>query len=72
MYPNPIPLSRKGNQRMKLTLTTMAGNTRNIHLMSEQDVLDFIDIFKSTLLKNQRVKITCDILSIDGYIQGGS
>jgi hypothetical protein len=57
---------------MKLTLTTMAGNTRNIHLMSEQDVLDFIDIFKSTLLKNQRVKITCDILSIDGYIQGGS
>ncbi len=57
---------------MKVTLTTMAGNTRNIHLMSEQDVLDFIDIFKSTLLKNQRVKITCDILSIDGYIQGGS
>jgi hypothetical protein len=57
---------------MKLTITSMAGNTRNIHLMSEQDVLDFIDIFKSTLLKNQRVKITCDILSIDGYIQGGS
>lgn len=55
---------------MKVTLTTMAGNTRNIHLMSEADVLDFIDMFKATLLPSQRVKITCDLLSIDGYIQG--
>jgi hypothetical protein len=50
----------------------MAGNTRNIELGSKQDVLDFIDLFKSTLHENQRVKITCDILGIDGYLQGGS
>ena len=55
---------------MKLTLTTMAGNTRTIHLMSEADVYDFIDIFKATLLPSQRVKVTCDILSLDGYLQG--
>jgi hypothetical protein len=55
---------------MKLTLTTMAGNTRNIHLMSEADVHDFIYIFKSSLLPSQRVKVTCDVLCIDGYIQG--
>jgi hypothetical protein len=48
----------------------MAGNTRNINLSSKQDVLDFIDLFKSTLLPNQRVKVTCDILGIDGYMQG--
>lgn len=55
---------------MKLTLTTMQGNTRNINLSSKQEVLDFIDLFKATLHPNQRVKFTCDLLSIDGYLQG--
>jgi len=57
---------------MKVTLTSMSGNTHNINLMSKQEVYDFIDLYKSTLLKNQRVKITCDILGIDGYLQGTS
>lgn len=48
----------------------MAGNTRNINLESKQQVLEFIDLFKSTLLPNQRVKVTCDLLGIDGYMQG--
>jgi hypothetical protein len=56
--------------QMKVTLTSMQGNTRNIELMSKQEVLDFIDLFKSTLHKNQRVKVTCDLLGIDGYLQG--
>ena len=55
---------------MKVTLTSMQGNTRNINLSSKQEVLDFIDLFKSTLLPSQRVKVTCDILGIDGYVQG--
>lgn len=57
---------------MEITLTTMAGNTRKISLATKQEVYDFIKIFQSTLLKNQRVKITCDVLSIDGYLQGQS
>ena len=55
---------------MKITLTSMQGNTRNIELATKQEVYDFIKIFKSTLHKNQRIKITCDVLSIDGYLQG--
>jgi len=55
---------------MKVTLTTMQGNTRDINLMTKQEVLDFIDLFKSTLHKNQRVKVTCDLIGIDGYLQG--
>jgi hypothetical protein len=55
---------------MKITLTSMAGNTRNITLNNKQEVYDFIELFKSTLHKNQRVKITCDLLGIDGYMQG--
>jgi hypothetical protein len=55
---------------MKLTLTSMQGNTRNINLMTKQEVLDFIELFKSTLHKNQRVKVTCDLIGIDGYLQG--
>lgn len=50
----------------------MAGNTRNINLGSKQEVFDFIELLKPTLHKNQRVKITCDILGIDGYLQGES
>jgi len=55
---------------MELTLTTMAGNTRKIKLNDKQEVYDFIELFKSTLLPSQRVKVTCDVLSIDGYLQG--
>lgn len=55
---------------MKVTLTSMQGNTKDINLMSKQEVLDFIDLYKSALQKNQRVKITCDLLGIDGYLQG--
>ena len=55
---------------MKLTLTSMMGNTRNIELQSKQEVFDFIELFKSTLHKNQRVKITCDLVGVDGYLQG--
>jgi hypothetical protein len=57
---------------MKVTLTTMQGNTRNIELTTKQDVLDFIELFQSTLHPNQRIKVTCDLLGIDGYLQGSS
>ena len=57
---------------MKVTLTTMQGKTRNIELITKQDVLDFIELFQSTLHPNQRIKVTCDLLGIDGYLQGSS
>jgi hypothetical protein len=55
---------------MKVTITSMQGNTKDISLMTKQEVLDFIDLYKATLHQNQRVKITCDLLGIDGYLQG--
>lgn len=55
---------------MKLTITSMAGNTSNIELPTKEDVYYFIDAYKSALKKNQRVKITCDLLGLDGYLQG--
>ena len=55
---------------MKVTITSMQGNTRNIDLMGKQEVLDFIELYRSSLKKNQRVKITCDLVGIDGYLQG--
>ena len=48
----------------------MSGNTSSMELPTKEDVYYFIDIYKKTLKKNQRVKITCDLLSIDGYLQG--
>jgi hypothetical protein len=55
---------------MKVTLTSMQGNTHAINLMTKQDVYNFIELYKSTLNKNQRVKVTCDLIGIDGYLQG--
>jgi hypothetical protein len=55
---------------MKLTITSMAGNTFEMNLPTKENVYYFIDMYKKSLKKNQRVKITCDVLSIDGYIQG--
>jgi hypothetical protein len=55
---------------MKVTITSMSGNTHNINLMTKQEVLDFIKLYRSTLKKNQRVKVTCDLVGIDGYLQG--
>jgi len=55
---------------MKVTITTMSGNTKNISLLTKQEVYDFMHLFQSTLSPHQRVKITCDLLSIDGYMQG--
>lgn len=48
----------------------MQGNTRNINLDTREHVYEFIKLYKSTLLPSQRVKVTCDVLSIDGYLQG--
>jgi hypothetical protein len=55
---------------MKVTITSMQGNTRTITLEDKRQVLDFIDLYQSTLHPNQRVKITCDLVGVNGYLQG--
>lgn len=50
----------------------MNGNTKDIHFQSKEQVLHFIDELPNDLHVNNRLKITCDILGIDGYIQGKS
>ena len=55
---------------MKVTITSMNGNTSSMELPTKENVYYFIDLYKKSLKKNQRVKITCDILGIDGYLQG--
>ena len=50
----------------------MQGATKdiNINAYNKTDVLKFIELYKNTLTKNQRVKITCDVVGVDGYLQG--
>jgi len=55
---------------MKLTITSMNGKTYDMDLPTKENVYYFIDMYKKSLKKNQRVKITCDVLTLDGYIQG--
>jgi len=42
----------------------------DMELPTKENVYYFIDLYKKNLKKNQRVKITCDLLGIDGYLQG--
>lgn len=55
---------------MKLTITSMNGMTHDMELPTKENVYYFIDMYKKSLKTNQRVKITCDLLGIDGYLQG--
>ena len=55
---------------MKVTITTMSGNTSSMELPTKENVHYFIELYRKNLKKNQRVKITCDMLGIDGYLQG--
>ena len=55
---------------MKLTITSMNGKTHDMNLPNKESVYYFIDIYKTKLKRNHRVKITCDLLGIDGYLQG--
>ena len=48
----------------------MNGKEFKMDLPTKENVYYFMDMYKKTLKKNQRVKITCDILGIDGYLQG--
>ena len=57
---------------MKIRLTSMLGQTKDIDINAHNktDVLKFIELYKNHLGKNQRVKITCDVVGVDGYLQG--
>jgi uncharacterized ubiquitin-like protein YukD len=55
---------------MKLTITSMNGKTFDMDLPTKENVHYFIEMYRNSLKKNQRVKITCDLLGIDGYLQG--
>lgn len=55
---------------MKLTITTMSGKTHDMNLPNKESVYYFIDIYKTKLKRNQKVRVTCDLLGIDGVIQG--
>jgi hypothetical protein len=50
----------------------MLGQTKDIDIdaHNKTDVLKFIELYKNHLGKNQRVKITCDVVGVDGYLQG--
>jgi uncharacterized ubiquitin-like protein YukD len=55
---------------MKLTITSMNGKTFDMDLPTKENVNYFIEMYRKSLKRNQRVKITCDLLGIDGYLQG--
>jgi hypothetical protein len=55
---------------MKLKITSMNGKEMDMDLPTKENVYYFIELYRKNLKRNQRVKITCDLLGIDGYLQG--
>lgn len=48
----------------------MNGKEFHMDLPTKENVNYFIEMYRKNLKRNQRVKITCDLLGIDGYLQG--
>lgn len=55
---------------MKVIITSMEGSTRALDIPTKEMVEKFVADLPSKLNKNHRVKVTCDLLGIDGYLQG--
>jgi hypothetical protein len=55
---------------MKLLLTSMSGTTSLLNLNTTDEVHDFIALYPKHIDKSLRVRVTCDILGIDGWLQG--
>ena len=57
---------------MKLTLTNHSGVSSSMEFADKKTVELFIEKLPNTLKQNQRVKITCDLLGISGWVSGKS
>jgi len=55
---------------MKVTLTTVTGNTETINIDTAEAVHEFISLYPKHIDKSTRVKVTCDLLGISGWLQG--
>lgn len=55
---------------MKVLLTSVSGNTETINIDTAEHVHEFVALYPKHIDKTLRVKITCDLLGIDGWIQG--
>ena len=55
---------------IKVRLTAMSGVTKDLSFDTKEHVESFVAQLPNDLGVNQRVKVTCDILGIDGYLQG--
>jgi len=58
------------NNNIRVRLTAMSGITKDIYFQTREQVEKFISELPNDLGEHQRLKITCDILGIDGYLQG--
>lgn len=57
---------------MKVIITSMNGTTHAMELPNRQTVEQFIAELPTKLNKNHRVKVTCDMIGLDGYVQGNA
>ena len=57
---------------MKVIITSMNGTTHAMELPNRQTVEKFITELPTKLNKNHRVKVTCDMIGLDGYVQGNA
>ena len=52
------------------TITTVSGASKTMRFQSADNVRTFIQTLPAHLNNGQRVRVTCDILSINTYVTG--
>jgi len=56
--------------KIKIDITNFFGDSRSVTFDSLENAKAFVNVYPTKLSKNQKVKIKCDALAIDGWVSG--
>lgn len=57
-------------KKIKIDLTNFFGDSKTITFDNVQNAKAFVELYPTKLSKNQKMKIKCDALGIDGWVSG--
>jgi purine nucleoside permease len=57
-------------KKIKIDLTNFYGETKSISFHDIENAKAFVKVYPTKIAKNQRIKIKCDALAIDGWVSG--
>ena len=57
-------------KKIKIDITNFFGDSKTLTFDTLQNAKTFVELYPTKLAKNQKVKLKCDALAIDGWVSG--